>query len=80
MLAPQPAAAPKTASLPVTVTLCGFAGRISRKVKVPVPDEEGRRDILGVHMRNTPMESREDKIEACVRIAKVTQGVRCGCV
>jgi len=49
-------------------------GRINRKVVVPLPDESGRRDILGVHLRSVPMESMDEKAEACDRMARVTSG------
>ncbi|KAJ9508516.1 hypothetical protein QJQ45_012046 [Haematococcus lacustris] len=49
-------------------------GRINRKVVVPLPDEAGRREILGVHLRNTPMLNKEAKAEACSRLARVTSG------
>lgn len=29
---------------------------------VPLPDEKGRANILGVHLRNTPMASTEAKV------------------
>jgi cell division protease FtsH len=31
-------------------------GRINRRVVVPRPSEEGRRDILTVHLRNVPVD------------------------
>lgn len=49
-------------------------GRLSRKVVVPPPDEEGRQAILGVHLRKVPMESEEAKAEACIRVARLTGG------
>jgi hypothetical protein len=44
------------------------------QVVVPLPDEAGRKDILGVHLRNVPMDSMDEKAEACDRMARVTSG------
>ncbi|KAF5831722.1 P-loop containing nucleoside triphosphate hydrolase protein [Dunaliella salina] len=49
-------------------------GRINRKVVVPLPDEQGRQDILNVHLRGVPMSSAEEKAEAALRLARVTAG------
>ncbi len=47
---------------------------LGAQVTVPLPSEVGRREILRVHLRQTPMVSLEDKQEACERIARVTGG------
>ncbi|KAI8466854.1 MAG: P-loop containing nucleoside triphosphate hydrolase protein [Monoraphidium minutum] len=39
-------------------------GRLSRKVVVPLPDEGGRRAILGVHLRGVPLEGSADAAAA----------------
>ena len=39
-------------------------GRLSRKVVVPLPDEQGRRAILGVHLRGVPLEGAADAAAA----------------
>ncbi|KAL2895948.1 putative inactive ATP-dependent zinc metalloprotease FTSHI 3 chloroplastic [Bienertia sinuspersici] len=48
-------------------------GRFSRKVLVGEPDEEGRRKILAVHLRDIPLE--EDKQLICNLVASLTQGL-----
>lgn len=48
-------------------------GRFSRKVLVGEPDEEGRRKILSVHLRDVPLE--EDKQLICSLVASLTQGL-----
>ncbi|KAK9742460.1 hypothetical protein RND81_03G174600 [Saponaria officinalis] len=48
-------------------------GRFSRKVLVGEPDEEGRRKILAVHLRNVPLE--EDMQLLCNLVASLTQGL-----
>ena len=48
-------------------------GRLSRKVVVPLPDEGGRADILGVHLRPTPMLSPADKEFCRNQIARITR-------
>lgn len=47
-------------------------GRFSRKVLVGEPDEEGRRRILGVHLRGVPVE--EDVELICDLVASLTPG------
>lgn len=47
-------------------------GRFSRKVLVGEPDEEGRRRILGVHLRGVPLE--EDIELICDLVASLTPG------
>lgn len=37
-------------------------GRLSRRVIVPLPDEQGRAEIMAVHLRNTPMASAQAKV------------------
>ena len=37
-------------------------GRLSRRVIVPLPDEQGRAEIMAVHLRNTPMASLAAKV------------------
>jgi cell division protease FtsH len=49
-------------------------GRLSRKVIVPLPDLQGRAEILGVHLRNIPMASPSEKQNAAVQIARITRG------
>ncbi|PSC74189.1 ATP-dependent zinc metalloprotease [Micractinium conductrix] len=49
-------------------------GRLSRKVTVPLPDEEARAAILGVHLRRVPLASQHDRELACEAIAKITAG------
>ncbi|CAI8584337.1 unnamed protein product [Vicia faba] len=48
-------------------------GRFSRKVFVGDPDEEGRRKILGVHLKGVPLE--EDANIICQLIATLTAGL-----
>lgn len=48
-------------------------GRFSRKVFVGVPDLEGRRKILAVHLRKVPIE--EDSEIICDLVANVTPGL-----
>lgn len=48
-------------------------GRFSRKVFVGVPDLEGRRKILAVHLRKVPLE--EDSEIICDLVANVTPGL-----
>ncbi|XP_074287335.1 putative inactive ATP-dependent zinc metalloprotease FTSHI 3, chloroplastic [Silene latifolia] len=48
-------------------------GRFSRKVLVGEPDEEGRKKILAVHLRDVPVE--EDKQLLCNLVASLTQGL-----
>lgn len=47
-------------------------GRFSRKVLVGEPDEEGRRKILAIHLREVPLE--EDTRLICNLVASLTQG------
>lgn len=47
-------------------------GRFSRKVLVGEPDEEGRRKILAVHLREVPLE--EDLNLICSLVAALTPG------
>lgn len=47
-------------------------GRFSRKVLVGEPDEEGRRSILGVHLRGVPLEEETGII--CDLVASLTPG------
>ena len=49
-------------------------GRLSRRVTVPLPDERGRAEILGVHMRGIPLALGVDKAAACASLAKITAG------
>jgi ATP-dependent Zn protease len=49
-------------------------GRISRRIQVPLPDEEGRRDILRVHMRRVPMQDDEYKELCCQHLAAESHG------
>ncbi|KAJ9540712.1 hypothetical protein OSB04_027218 [Centaurea solstitialis] len=48
-------------------------GRFSRKVVVGEPDEEGRRKIFGLYLRDVPME--EDKEAICKLVASKTAGL-----
>ncbi|MCD9644549.1 putative inactive ATP-dependent zinc metalloprotease FTSHI 3, chloroplastic [Datura stramonium] len=47
-------------------------GRFSRKILVGEPDEDGRRKILAVHLREVPLE--EDLELVCNLVASLTQG------
>ena len=47
-------------------------GRLSRKVVVPLPDRQGREDILNVHLRPKPMISAAEKAEAAQVISRLT--------
>jgi cell division protease FtsH len=58
----------------IAILLTPFRSPPILQVVVPLPDEAGRRDILAVHLRTTPMSSEEDKAEACERLARVTAG------
>lgn len=49
-------------------------GRLSRKVVVPLPSEEGRRDILAVHLRGVPLGPDDPLGEVLIRLARVTSG------
>lgn len=49
-------------------------GRLSRRVVVPLPDERGRAEILGVHLRVVPLAPELDKATACRALAKITGG------
>lgn len=49
-------------------------GRLSRKVVVPLPDEDSRAAILGVHLRRVPLASKHDRDLACEAVAKITAG------
>jgi len=50
-------------------------GRLSRRVVVPLPDKAGRAAILGVHLRDIPLEGGEGvKDAAAQQLAGVTQG------
>ncbi|PRW60944.1 ATP-dependent zinc metalloprotease [Chlorella sorokiniana] len=49
-------------------------GRLSRKVVVPLPDEEARAAILAVHLRRVPLASQHDRDLACEAVAKITAG------
>eukprot|EP00210_Caulerpa_lentillifera_P006801 g6500.t1 len=49
-------------------------GRLTRKIKIPLPDTGGRAAILAVHLRDVPMETLQDKIDACNFIAKISIG------
>ena len=44
------------------------------QVTVPLPDEEARAAILGVHLRRVPLASQHDRELACEAIAKITAG------
>lgn len=48
-------------------------GRFSRKILVGEPDEDGRRKILAVHLREVPLE--EDLELVCSLVASLTQGL-----
>ncbi|CAA0828337.1 cell division protein ftsH- putative [Striga hermonthica] len=48
-------------------------GRFSRKVYVGEPDEDGRKRILGIHLRGVPLE--EDTGLICSLVASLTQGL-----
>lgn len=48
-------------------------GRFSRKVVVGEPDEDGRRKIFGLYLRDVPME--EDKEAICDLVASRTAGL-----
>lgn len=48
-------------------------GRFSRKILVGEPDEDGRRKILAVHLREVPLE--EDLELVCNLVASLTQGL-----
>ncbi|EFN53519.1 hypothetical protein CHLNCDRAFT_136599 [Chlorella variabilis] len=49
-------------------------GRLSRKVVVPLPDEEARAAILAVHLRRVPLRSQHERELACEAVAKITAG------
>ena len=48
-------------------------GRFSRKVVVGEPDEEERKKILAVHLRDVPLD--ENKQLICDLVASLTQGL-----
>jgi len=41
---------------------------------VPLPDQQGRADILAVHLRGTPLPLAIDKPLLCQTIARMTRG------
>ena len=50
-------------------------GRLSRKVNVPLPDLQGRFEIMLVHLRNTPVEGGEEgKVKAAGIVARLGSG------
>ena len=49
------------------------AGRFTTKVVVGLPDQEGRRKIFDLYMRNVPMQ--EDKENICDYVASHTEGL-----
>eukprot|EP01023_Acetabularia_acetabulum_P053141 TRINITY_DN5926_c0_g1_i2.p1 TRINITY_DN5926_c0_g1~~TRINITY_DN5926_c0_g1_i2.p1 ORF type:complete len:620 (-),score=110.12 TRINITY_DN5926_c0_g1_i2:1577-3436(-) len=50
-------------------------GRISRKITVPLPNENGRKEILQVHMRDIPCQGGDqEKSNMCSYIAQVSYG------
>lgn len=50
-------------------------GRLSRKIKVPLPDEEGRAAIMQVHLRNVPLSGGAEAVpQAAGVIAKLSSG------
>lgn len=50
-------------------------GRLSRKVNVPLPDLQGRFEIMLVHLRNTPVEGGEEgKVKAAGLVARIGSG------
>lgn len=49
-------------------------GRLTRKISVPLPDAAGRAAILAVHLREVPMKSVEEKIDACGFIGRLSAG------
>eukprot|EP00890_Picochlorum_soloecismus_P002986 jgi/Picsp_1/3689/NSC_06526-R1_atp-dependent metalloprotease len=50
-------------------------GRLSRKVNVPLPDLQGRFEIMLVHLRNTPVEGGEEgKFKAAGLVARIGSG------
>ena len=61
-----------TAALQVLDSALTRPGRLSRKVVVPLPDRQGREDILNVHLRPKPMISAAEKAEAAQVISRLT--------
>jgi len=51
------------------------AGRLSRKVIVPLPDEAGRAKIMAVHLRKTPMATQQLKEQSCAMVASISTGM-----
>ena len=49
-------------------------GRLTRKIRVTLPDVESRAAILAVHLRDVPMEDVAEKIQACAFIARLSGG------
>lgn len=50
-------------------------GRLSRKVNVPLPDLQGRFEIMLVHLRNIPVEGGEEgKVKAAELVARIGSG------
>ena len=41
---------------------------------VPLPDEDARAAILGVHLRRVPLASQHERDLACEAVAKITAG------
>ena len=64
--------ATSTAVLQVLDSALTRPGRLSRKVVVPLPDRQGREDILNVHLRPKPMISAAEKAEAAQVISRLT--------
>jgi len=49
-------------------------GRLSRKVVVTLPNEAGRREILGIHLRGVPLDEDIPREEAAAVAARLTAG------
>jgi ATP-dependent Zn protease len=41
---------------------------------VPLPDERGRQEILGVHLRDVPLGDADERADVCARLARATPG------
>ena len=73
--APEACVTPSATSVAVLQVLDSALtrpGRLSRKVVVPLPDRQGREDILNVHLRPKPMISAAEKAEAAQVISRLT--------
>jgi cell division protease FtsH len=44
------------------------------QIVIPLPDEQGRAEIVAVHLRGVPIASAGERAQACAVVAGVTRG------